>query len=307
MNQSITPERAGRLIKLATTASVATAAVLVGAKLFAWMLTDSVSLLSSLVDSAMDVLASLVNYFAVRHALQPADREHRFGHGKAEPLAALGQAAFITGSGIFIVIEAGHRIVQPRLIDYGTVGIAVMGFAIVVTAGLIFFQRYVIKRTDSTAIRADSLHYMTDVLVNGSVIVSLLLVTRYGWYLADSIFAIAIAGYIIYSAWRIARVALDKLMDRELPDEDRERIKAVALAHPEVANLHDLRTRSSGVRAFIQLHLEMKGSLSLNRAHEISDEVEAEILRAFPNAEVIIHEDPEGLEEPPKMERRGSR
>lgn len=307
MNQSITPERAGRLIKLATTASVATAAVLVGAKLFAWMLTDSVSLLSSLVDSAMDVLASLVNYFAVRHALQPADREHRFGHGKAEPLAALGQAAFITGSGIFIVIEAGHRIVQPRLIDYGTVGIAVMGFAIVVTAGLISFQRYVIKRTDSTAIRADSLHYMTDVLVNGSVIVSLLLVTRFGWYLADSIFAIAIAGYIIYSAWRIVRVALDKLMDRELPDEDRERIKAVALAHPEVANLHDLRTRSSGVRAFIQLHLEMKGSLSLNRAHEISDEVEAEILRAFPNAEVIIHEDPEGLEEPPKMERRGSR
>jgi len=307
LNQSITPERAGRLIKLATTASVATAAVLVGAKLFAWMLTDSVSLLSSLVDSAMDVLASLVNYFAVRHALQPADREHRFGHGKAEPLAALGQAAFITGSGIFIVIEAGHRIVQPRLIDYGTVGIAVMGFAIVVTAGLISFQRYVIKRTDSTAIRADSLHYMTDVLVNGSVIVSLLLVTRFGWYLADSIFAIAIAGYIIYSAWRIVRVALDKLMDRELPDEDRERIKAVALAHPEVANLHDLRTRSSGVRAFIQLHLEMKGSLSLNRAHEISDEVEAEILRAFPNAEVIIHEDPEGLEEPPKMERRGSR
>lgn len=297
MKQVIAPERAARLMRLATSASVATAAVLIGIKLVAWMLTDSVSLFASLIDSAMDVLASLVNYFAVRHALQPADREHRFGHGKAEPLAALGQAAFITGSGIFLLMEASHRIIQPRPVEHGAVGIGVMVFATVATLALVAVQRYTIRKTDSTAVRADAMHYVTDVLVNGAVILSLVLSTEFGWKYADPLFAIAIAGYIVYAAWRIAREALDQLMDRELPDDDRERIKAIALAHPEVSSLHDLRTRASGLSTFIQLHLEMDGNLSLVRAHEIADAVEAEIMRAFPNAEVIIHEDPAGVEE----------
>lgn len=292
-------DHAGRLMRRATAASVAVASLLIGIKIVAWLWTDSVSLLSSLIDSAMDVIASLVNYFAVRHALQPADREHRFGHGKAEPLAALGQAAFITGSGLFLAFAAVRRLIVPQPIEHGGLGIGVMVFSIAATGLLVLYQRYVIRKTKSTVVRADSLHYTMDVLVNGSVIVALLLSWRLGWHHADPIFAIGIAGYIVYSAWSIARRALDQLMDRELPDADRERIKAIVTAHPQVASMHDLRTRAAGLSTFIQLHIEMDGTLPLARAHGISDEVEAAIRDAFPNAEVIIHSDPEGLSEAP--------
>ena len=296
-----TPERAAKLMKRATAASVTVATILIAVKLVAWMITDSVSLLSSVIDSAMDVLASLVNFIAVRHAIQPADPEHRFGHGKAEPLAALAQAAFISGTGVFLVVEAAHRLSDPRPIEQGAVGIGVMGFSIVLTAILVVYQRYVIRKTSSTVVHADSLHYTMDVLVNGSVIVAILLSTRLDWSFADPIFAIGIAGYIMYNAWKIGRRALDQLMDRELPDEARERIKKIVLDHPAVVSMHDLRTRRSGVNTFIQLHIEMDGALSLSRAHAVSDEVEAAILEAFPDAEVIIHSDPEGLEKPPSL------
>jgi ferrous-iron efflux pump FieF len=297
MSRPIDPDRAARLMRSATYASVALAAILIGTKLVAWVLTDSVSLLSSMMDSLMDIAASLINLFAVRHALTPADREHRFGHGKAEPLASLGQAAFIMGSGVFIVIQAVQRILHPVAVERTEVGIGVMVFAIVATTALVAYQRYVVKRTGSSAIKADSLHYVTDVLVNGSVIVSLLLVAHLGWVYADPIFAIGIALYILHSAWRIAREALRHLMDRELPDEERERIKAIVGAHPKVVSMHELKTRRSGVRAFIQLHMELDGAMPLASAHDVSDEVEAAILEAFPNAEVIIHADPEGLME----------
>ncbi len=293
----IAPEHARRLMRRATTAAVAVACVLIAAKVGAWLVTDSVSLLSSLVDSVMDVLASLVNLIAVRQALQPADREHRFGHGKAEPLAGLGQAAFIIGSGVFLIVEAIGRIVHPRTIEQGAVGIGVMGFAIILTLGLVNYQRYVVRRTGSTAISADSLHYASDILVNGGVIISLVLVMMLDWTYADPAIAILIAGFIIYAAARIVRTALSQLMDREFPDTEREQIKAIVLAHPDVHDCHDLRTRRSGIDAFIQLHIEMDGALTLLRAHEISDDVEARIRAAFPNAEVIIHADPEGVEE----------
>ena len=297
MKQPITPERARRLLRLVTGAAVATAAILVGVKLGAWQVTGSVSLLSSMVDSVMDILASLINFFAVRHALQPADREHRFGHGKAEPLAALGQAAFITGSGVFIVVEAVGRLIDPQPIERGLVGIGVMVFAIVVSVLLVAFQRYVVRLTGSTAVRADSVHYASDVLVNAGVIGSLVLVLTLGWVYVDSIVALAIAGFVIYSAVRIARDALNHLMDRELPERDRRRILDIVQAHPKVTDCHDRRTRSAGLKAFIQVHVEMEGTLTLLEAHDISDEVEANIREAFPNAEVIIHADPEGLEE----------
>ena len=291
------PAPAARLMRLATWASVAVAGSLVLVKLFAWFATDSVSILSTLVDSLLDVAASLINLLAVRHALTPADREHRFGHGKAEPLAALGQAAFIAGSASLILFEAGHRLYQPVPISNSTIGIAVMVFSIVVTLALVGFQHYVVRRTGSFAIRADSLHYKGDILVNAAVIVSLLLAERLGWTLADPLFGGAIAVYILLTAWTIARGSLDMLMDREMPDPDRERIRQLALAHPEVRDIHDLRTRLSGPQAFIQLHLEMDGELRLTRAHEIADAVEAAIIAAFPGAEVIIHEDPEGIDE----------
>ncbi|GIK96834.1 MAG: iron transporter [Alphaproteobacteria bacterium] len=293
------------LLRLATYASVATALTLILAKAVAYFMTDSVSLLSTLLDSLLDAAASILNLFAVRHALTPADREHRFGHGKAEPLAGLGQAAFITGSAIFLLFEAGQRLISPRPLENTEIGIAVMLFSIAATVALVTFQRHVIRRTGSVAIKADSLHYVGDLLVNGSVVVALLLEAQLGWPGADALFGIGIALYIVYTAWQIARISLDMLMDRELPDEDRKRIREIALEQPLVLSLHDLRTRSAGPNVFIQLHLEMDGALSLFEAHAAADAVEVELMRAFPGAEVIIHQDPAGVDE--RRDRPGPR
>lgn len=290
---------AGRLMRLATYASVGVAATLIVAKFAAWLITDSVSLLSTLIDSLLDVAASMVNLLAVRHALTPPDREHRFGHGKAEPLAALGQSTFIAGSAIFLVFQAGYRLYHPQPVISGEVGIAVMVFAIVLTFALTRFQAYVVKRTGSLAIQADSLHYVGDILVNGAVIVAIVLAAEFGLVVADPLFGIAIAGYILITAWRIARGAYDMLMDRELPDAERRRIKEIVLAHTEVVAMHDLRTRASGPATFIQLHIELNGAMSLYRAHAAADEVEASLRAAFPGAEVIIHQDPQGVEAAP--------
>lgn len=288
-----------RLMRLATTASVGVAVALIIAKLIAWFLTGSVSLLSSLIDSLMDVAASLVNLVAVRHALTPPDREHRFGHGKAEPLAGLGQSAFITGSAVFLFIEAIDRLVAPRPIEAGVVGIAVMAVSIVLTVGLVLFQGHVVRRTGSTAVDADSLHYRSDIIVNGAVIAAILLSDHLGWTWADPVFALAIAFYIVRGAYAIARNSLDLLMDREFAEADRARIREIVMTHPESRSMHDLRTRGSGMQPFIQFHLELDAHISLLRAHEISDEIERRVLAAFPGAEVIIHQDPAGYEEPP--------
>ncbi|MEX2650214.1 MAG: cation diffusion facilitator family transporter [Alphaproteobacteria bacterium] len=293
------PMRHARLLQAATAASVAIATLLILGKLVAWLFTGSVSLLSSLIDSLMDVAASLVNLVAVRHALTPPDREHRFGHGKAEPLAGLAQAAFITGSALFLLVEAVHRLVTPRPIEAGAIGIAVMAVSMALTIGLVLFQNFVVRRTGSTAIDADALHYRTDVMVNGAVIVAILLSDRFGWTWADPVFALAIVVYILVGATRIARRSLDLLMDREFAEADRARIRDIVLDHPDSRNMHELRTRSSGVQPFIQFHLELDAHLSLLRAHEIADEIEARVKAAFPGAEVIIHQDPAGFEAPP--------
>jgi ferrous-iron efflux pump FieF len=289
---------AGKLMRMATYASVATAGTLVVAKLAAWGMTGSVALLSTLIDSALDAAASVINLWAIRHALTPADREHRFGHGKAEPLAGLGQAAFIFGSSALLLVEAVDRFAHPVAIQRGEIGIAVMAFSILLTAILVRYQKYVVSRTASVAISADSLHYTGDVLINGSVIVSLVIAMTMGWTFVDPVFAIAIAGFLIWNAWRISVESFDMLMDRELAHNDRERIKQIARSHPEVRDLHDLRTRLSGQQGFIQLHLELDAQLPLYRAHAIADDVEKAIMDAFPKFEVIIHQDPAGLREP---------
>jgi ferrous-iron efflux pump FieF len=286
-----------RLMRRATYASTGVAVILIVAKIVAWLFTDSVSVMSSLLDSLLDMAASVVNLLAVRHALTPADREHRFGHGKAEPLAGLAQAAFIAGSAVLLSFEALHRFASPQAVAHGEVGIAVMVLAIVVTFALVTYQRYVVRVTGSVAITADSLHYRSDVILNGSVILSIVLSTWLGWVALDPLFGLLIAGYILYSAWRIVMASLDRLMDRELPDVDRARIREIALGHAEVKSVHDLRTRSAGPDVFIQIHLEMDGDMTLQRSHEISDEVEHSIQSAFPNAEVIIHQDPAGIDE----------
>lgn len=284
-------EETARLMKLATYASISVALILIVAKLAAWGMSGSVSLLATLVDSTLDALASLINLFAVRHALSPADKEHRFGHGKAEALAGLGQSAFITGSAVFLLLESGRRLMDPEPVQAYAMGMWVMVFSIALTLVLLSFQKHVIAKTNSTAIKADALHYRTDVLVNASVIVALWLSTA-GWAGFDALFAAGIALYILWSVREIVSQALDHLMDKELPDEDRAKIMQIVNAHPEVRGMHDLRSRRSGTDTFIQLHLELDDELKLLQAHRISDEVELSIQESYPSAEILIHIDP---------------
>ncbi len=291
------PPAAHRLRVRATYASLAVAAVLIAAKLVVWISTDSVALLSSLVDSFVDAAASLVNFFAVRQAIVPADREHRFGHGKAEPLAALGQSAFLIGSAILLMFEAVRRLVSPAPVEGAAAGIAVMVFAIAVTLGLVAYQRHVIRHTGSIAVGADELHYRSDLILNLGVIATLMLGSTLHLPILDPLFGGAVGLWIIYGAVRIARLSLVQLMDREMPDTERARVRAIAESHPEVTAVHDIRTRIAGPTTFIQLHIEMDGGMNLLRAHEISDAVEAQIQAAFPQAEILIHEDPAGIEE----------
>jgi len=281
----------GGLLRLASFASVITAGFLIVAKLAAWSVTGSVSLLASLVDSVMDSIASVINLFAIRYSLQPADEDHRFGHGKAEPLAGLAQAAFIAGSAVFLVFHAIDRLRFTHALEKVGIGVAVMVLAIVLTLVLLGIQRYVIRKTGSTAIRADSLHYLTDLLTNMSVLLALYL-SSLGWTWADPLFAIAVAIYIFYSAFQIGHEAFQQLMDRELPEEILQRIQETAMSHPEVTGTHEMRTRQAGQTRFVQLHLELDENLPLKTAHAIADEVEAEILTFLPGAEVLIHQDP---------------
>ena len=290
-------DRADRLRRLATLASVGVATTLVVAKLLTWFATGSVSLLSSLIDSAIDAFASIVTFVGVRHAMRPADVAHRFGHGKAEPLAAFLQAAFIAGSALILASEALSRLIEPRPIDNTGVGIAVMAFAIALTGGLVLFQRFVIRRTGSLAISADSVHYAGDLLINLAVIAALALTEATGAWFVDPLFALGIVLFLLCSAAGVGRSALDVLMDRELSEEDRARIKRIVLAHPRTRGLHDLRTRSTGADTFIELHLELDGDLSLDDAHAITDQVERQLMRAFPGAEVMLHQEPAGIED----------
>ncbi|MEW5756236.1 MAG: cation diffusion facilitator family transporter [Pseudomonadota bacterium] len=280
-----------RLLKLATTASMVTAVILIAAKFAAYLLTNSMSVLASLIDSLMDAGASLINLLAVRYSLAPPDTEHRYGHGKAESIAGLAQATFITGSGLFLIVEAIDRIVHPEPLDDLGIGLAVMIFAIAATLILLAIQYYVIRRTHSTAIRADALHYKTDLLANGATIAALVL-TQIGWFGVDPLFGLAIAVYILYSAWGIGRDAVHDLLDRELSDEKRATIIALATENPRVRGIHDLRTRLSGRTEFIQMHLELDDDLPLIEAHAIADEVEKKIMQALPTADVVIHQDP---------------
>ena len=267
------------------------------AKLAAWLVTGSVTILSSLLDSFVDVAASAIVLVAVYHALRPPDRSHRFGHGKAEPLGALAQAGFIAGSGLFIMFQAADRLIDPEPLRATAVGIGVMLLSIVATAVLVAYQRHVVRVTGSLAVAADSLHYKGDLLINLAVIATLAAYAQTGVTWLDPLVALAIAAYLLVNAVIVGRKALDLLMDRELPQVDRERIEAVVRADDRVRGLHDLRTRSSGTTTFIELHLELDGALTLDEAHDIADAVETALSRAFPGAAIIIHQEPAGLQD----------
>jgi ferrous-iron efflux pump FieF len=279
------------LLKLATYASTATAVLLIAVKGVAWFMTGSMSVMASLVDSLMDAAASLINLLAVRYSLKSADQDHQFGHGKAESLAGLGQACFIAGSAIFLLIHTVERLHHPQPLQEINIGLWVMVFAICATMLLLAFQGYVIKKTNSAAIRADALHYKTDLLTNSATIAALFFAAS-GWPLLDPLGALAIGCYILYSAWQIGQEAMQILMDHELPEETRQRICDLVLANANVLGLHDLRTRQSGQIMLIQFHLDLDQTLPLAEAHQVADEVENAIMATFPQADVIIHQVP---------------
>ncbi len=280
-----------RLMRLATAAALTVALTLVAGKAVAWWLSGSVSLLAGLTDSLLDSAASLLNLIAVHIALRPADDDHRYGHGKAEALAGLGQALFIGASAVLVGIQGTQRLLAPEPLQSGALGIAVIVLSLVLTVALLLFQRHVVRTTGSTAIQADSLHYRSDLLLNGSILLALLL-AGFGWQLVDPLFALGIAVYIFYSALSILREALAVLMDEELSTSISDDMYAHARAVPGVIDAHDLRTRKSGTRWFVQIHLDLPGNLSLAEAHSLCDQVEANIRQAYPRAEVLVHADP---------------
>ena len=285
-------QAAGRLMRRASLASMSVALILVAAKTAAWLITDSVSMLSSLVDSSLDLLSSLITFFAVRQALVPADADHRFGHGKAEALAGIAQAGFIAASAGAVLLTVSDRFLHPRPITAELLGVAVSGFAVVLTIGLVLYQRRVLSRTGSVAIGADKAHYTTDLITNVAVAAGLFISSRTGQPLIDLAVAVGVAFYLAISAASIARGALDVLMDRELPEGKRQAIYDIVRRHPEVRGAHELRTRSGGLTQFIQLHVVLDPTLSLGHAHAIGDRIEDSIRHAFPRAEIILHVDP---------------
>ena len=293
-------ERAGRLMRRAALASVIVSLFLVGIKTFAYFTSHSVAMLASLADSALDLFTASINLVAIRQALTPADSEHRFGHGKAEPLAGLAQGAFITASALFLVIQAVNRILAPEPIDHSVEALIVMCIAIACAILLILYERRVVAQTGSLAVEADQTHYLGDLATNVGVVLALVLSAYFGWTLADPIIAIAVANVMLWSAFGVGRDSFNQLMDRELPDEERARIRRIAESHDAVRNVHDLKTRAAGLSTFIQLHLALDPDMPLREAHQVSDAVEQAILNAFPGAEVIIHQDPEGLEPSPR-------
>ena len=283
-----------RLVTIAAWTATCVATLLLIIKVAAWWVTGSVSLLASLIDSMLDIAASVVNLVVLRYSLQPADREHAFGHGKAESLAALAQAMFISGSACFLILNGVDRFFRPHELQTPEYGIYVSLLAIIVTFGLVLFQCHVVKKTGSQAIAADSLHYQSDLYMNGAIMIALGL-SWFGVTQADAVFAIGIGCFILFSAYKMVQEAIQTLLDRQLPEEEREQIRQISLSVEGVMGVHDLRTRMSGPVRFIQLHLELDDKMPLIEAHRIADVVDDKLCKAFPGADVLIHQDPYSL------------
>jgi len=296
MNKPLDRKAKERLMKIATGASVLVATVLVIIKGIAWYKTGSVAMMGSLLDSILDAGAAGLNLYFVRRALRPADERHRFGHGKAEPIGGLFQAMIIGGSAFFLIAESGRRFLEPAMPSNSELGIAIMLVSSAIVAGLVLLQRYVVKRTDSLVVSGDALHGLADIMINVGVIIALFISTRFNAPFVDPIVGILLAGILLRGSWQIATSAIRQLMDAEFLPHERQQIREIALGHPSVNDLHDLRTRRAGLVSFIQLHIELDGTMNLVEAHEIADAVELSIRRAFPDSEVLIHQDPHGAE-----------
>jgi len=270
------------------------AAFLLVLKLWASAQTGSVAMLGSLADTGLDLLAALVTLYGVRMAAQPADRDHRFGHGKAEALSALFQVVVIMLSALYIFYRAIMRLMEGETTAHAEFGIGVSAIAILATLGLLAYQRYVIGKTGSVAIRADHVHYQSDVLLNMAVIGALVLDQYLKIKWADPVFGIGIAAALLLGAWKASTHAIDQLMDKEWPEEKRQHFLQIAARHPELAGIHDLRTRSSGTHDFVQFHVWVEPSMTVAEAHHVMEEVENVLEREFPGTEILIHLDPDG-------------
>lgn len=286
-----------RLRRWAAVASLSVAGILIITKFAAYIKTDSVSIMTSLLDSTFDAIASTVTLVSVVHAASPADEDHRWGHGKIEALAAMGQALFIFGSAGFLLFEAFHRFVTPQPVKDTAIGIGVMLLSVILTIGLVAFQRHVVNKTQSVAISADRLHYSGDLLTNIAVIAALLLTSFSPWPYFDPLFAATISLVLLYGAKRICMDSIAILMDAELTDEERQKIMEIVTAHAKVQSVHDLRTRHSGDKIFIEFHMEVDGGLTLTQAHDITEEIEMLLYKEFPKSEVLIHPEPAGLDD----------
>lgn len=296
-SKPLTKKQSDRLKNIAALSSISVAIGLCLLKVFGALLTDSLAVLSSMIDSLSDIFGSLITLIAIRYAAKPASCEHRYGYGKAEALSALTQAAFIAGSGLFVMYDGFSRFITPRPVADTGLGLVVMIISIIATLILISFQRYVAKRTNSQAILADSAHYVVDILTNGSIILSLFVVRYFDFQWFDPLTAIFISLYLLYNAYDLAREAIATLLDRELSDDIRSQIQELVTSEPFVCGLHDLRTHDLGGSYMFEFHLELDGSLSLCQAHKYSDIVSAKLRKAFPHAQVIIHQDPSGIKE----------
>ena len=289
-----------RLALLASFWAVGTVAVLILIKTYAYYVSGSTAMLGTLTDSVVDAAVSLMMLFAVKLSLKPADEKHRFGHGKVEGIAALLQGAFMGGAGLFLAFEAFNRFFQPVVLSYHKTGLVVAVISIVLSLILIAVQRFCLKRAPSLAIEADHAHYKTDVVLNGSVIVALMVDYYGGAGWLDPAFALLIAAYFILTAVNVTGKSIDMLMDKELPDSVRKKIIAIVKAHKQVHGIHDLRTRMSGMNMHISFDVELDPKLSLQQAHDIVRELDHAVLAAYPNSEIIIHMDPIGDTDDPR-------
>lgn len=281
----------GFWIKLASSASVTTASLLVLVKTWGWLQTHSVTMLASLIDSSTDLMVSILSFIAVRYALKPADDDHPFGHGKAEALAALAQALMITGSAIYLLLSAIQQMYEPRPLETLELGMWAMGFSLFMTLLLLSVQKVAIAKTGSVAIKADSLHYASDLLSNGAVLITLILIA-YGWSALDPWVAILVAGYVLYSAWKIAMSSFDQLMDKQLPKEVETDMLAAASSVLGVLRAHDLRSRQSGATYMVQLYIDLSPDMTLRESHVVGDAVRDAIVARYPNTDVLVHEEP---------------
>ena len=291
MSQKLRTEYA--LMKRAGRASLLVAMTLILMKLATFFVTGSVAILSTLFDSVQDIMTSGVNMIAIRQAVEPADQDHRFGHGKAQALGSLVQAFIIAGAGLFLLFESIERFCQPKALNHIGIGILITIIAIVMTVGLVYFQTVVIQKTGALSIKADRAHYTGDILMNAGVIVSMVLSYYMGWQRIDAVFGMGVSLYLFVVVYQITRESFRMLMDTEVSDSFRREIKELAYSFPEVTGVYRLKTRQSGSDAFVQFCVQLNRSMTLGQVHDITDKIEKKIQERFPEAEVIIHPEPE--------------